>query len=128
MCCKEICLHLSVLRQSQQQQHYVKARPPRFPNKAVTAHSLHKGADAIIVVVPALASCLRLGAGSFLGGTGGTIGVWVVVGAQPTVPEQVMCHIGGQRARVGAHLGRNPVELALGWWRSGARECRHTSD
>lgn len=40
--------------------------------------------------------------------------VWVAFGAQPTVQEQVMCQFSRQRGRVGAHLGRSPVELGLG--------------
>lgn len=53
------------------------------PNEAVAAHALHMSTDAMIVVVPVLAACLRLRAGSFLGGkkkgTGnnrGVGGVW----------------------------------------------------
>lgn len=37
-------------------------------NEAVTVHSLHISSDAIIVVVPVLAACLRWGAGSFFQG------------------------------------------------------------
>lgn len=75
-----------------------------------------------------LGSVPTFGHREFFRGHGGTIGEWVAFGTRPTVPEQVMCHICRQRGWVGAHLGTGPVELGLGWWRWGARECRHTSD
>lgn len=45
-------------------------------------------ADAIIVVVPVLAVCLRWGAGTFFRGQNGprgTMGAWVAFGSRPTV-------------------------------------------
>lgn len=67
-----------------------------MPNEAVTAHALHMSTDAMIVVVPVLAACLRLRAGSFLGGkkkrARGTIGAWVAFGTRPTVPVARAAH------------------------------------
>lgn len=84
----ETCLNSTMLGQSRQQR-WAKACPLRLSNEAVTVHSLHTSSDAIIVVVPVLAVCLRWGAGSFIrgqNGAQGTIRTWVAFGARPTVP------------------------------------------
>lgn len=90
------CLNSTTMRQSTQQRRCAKACPPRLASEAVTAHSLHMSSDAIIVIVPVLAMCLRWGTGSFFrgqNGAQGTIGTWVVFGTRPTVPVAREGHV-----------------------------------
>lgn len=106
-----------------------------MPNEPVTEHALHMSTDATIVVVPVLAACLRLRAGSFLGGkkkgtgnNGGVGGVW-------SSSHRASC-----QSRSCARSADKEGESVLVWagvqsnlrrWRWGggeARECRHTSE
>lgn len=115
---RKICPNSTMLRQSLQQQRRAKACPPRL--SLPHSHCTQALTPLLLLLCPSWQRAY-VGAQGVFSGTNGAWGtkkkkkrVWVAFGAQPTVPEQVMCQFCRQRGRVGAHLGRSPVELGLG--------------